>query len=66
VLTNLKRFVMCTEHCSGGLPKPDYAGVLRASKIVLAPSGWISAESFRVFEAMYADCVLITSPKPNF
>lgn len=48
-----------------GLPAQQYADLLGATKIALAPSGWESSESFRVFEAMEAGCVVVTTKKPS-
>jgi hypothetical protein len=43
----------------------EYSAILHDSKIALCPSGIISSESFRVFEAARAGCTVITTPKPS-
>ncbi len=48
-----------------GMPVGDYAHILNNTKVALCPSGAASPESFRVFEAARAGCVVLTSPKPR-
>jgi hypothetical protein len=74
-LSSLEAFLQTTSHsslvringtCGRGLSIGAYADSLYDTKIALAPDGWKSAESFRVFEAMKAGCIVVTSPKPVF
>jgi hypothetical protein len=39
--------------------------MLHSSKVALCPGGWKSNETFRLFEAMRAGCVIVTSVLPD-
>ena len=54
-----------TEDFNVGLNKERYSLVLRNSRIVLCPRGWVNAETFRMYEAMKFGCVVITEKLPE-
>lgn len=60
-----KDYFMFTEDFGKGLDKEKYTYILRNSKVVLSPRGWISPECFRMYEAMKLGCVVITEKLPE-
>jgi hypothetical protein len=58
-------FIKFTGDFGLGVPKDHYAYVMRNSKIVLAPRGWVSAECFRMYEGMMFGSVVITEKLPE-
>jgi len=61
---NLDHFLF-TEDFAKGYTKERYMYLLRHSKIVLCPRGWVSTETFRMYEAMKYGCVVITEKLPD-
>lgn len=53
-----------TEWFAKGLPPAEYAKTLANTKIAICPTGFISAETIRHWEAMRLGCVIITDPLP--
>ncbi len=53
-----------TEWFAKGMPPAEYAKVLANTKIAFCPTGFISAETIRHWEAMRLGCVIITDPLP--
>ena len=62
---NNRDFYNFTGDFGAGFPKERYAYIIRNSKIVLAPRGWVSAECFRMYEGMMFGCVVITEKLPE-
>jgi hypothetical protein len=60
-----KAFLLFSGGFRKGLKSLDYAQILHSSRIVLCPRGFISAETFRHFEALRAGCVVISEPLPD-
>lgn len=60
------------EHLTSGFDSGDALGVdtyrdmMRRSLFVPCPAGWISLDSFRVYEALEAGCIPIVERRPNF
>ena len=52
------------EDFNRGLKKDRYAFILKNSKIALCPRGWVNTETFRLYEAMKAGCVVIAEKLP--
>lgn len=53
----------------GGLSYPDYLAAMARAKVIPCPSGNVTPDSFRVWEALEAGCVPIAdglSPRPDF
>jgi hypothetical protein len=56
----LKKYVSFTGNkWGGGMKMWDYGSLLTKTKIALCPPGFLSAESFRIFEAARCGCVLL-------
>jgi hypothetical protein len=53
-----------TEWFAKGLPPAEYAATLANTKIAICPTGFISAETIRHWEAMRLGCVIITDTLP--
>lgn len=53
-----------TEWFAKGLPPAEYAATLANTKIAICPTGFISAETIRHWEAMRLGCVIVTDPLP--
>lgn len=60
-----RSFIRFNDDWRTGLGTGQYADLLYDTKIALCPSGIHSPESFRVFEALKAGCVVVTTPKPK-
>lgn len=60
-----RSFVSFNDDWRTGLGTEQYADLLYDTKIALCPSGIHSPESFRVFEALKAGCVVVTTVKPK-
>lgn len=58
-------YFMFTEDFGAGLDKEKYTYILRNSKVILSPRGWISTECFRMYEAMKMGCAVITETLPD-
>jgi len=54
-----------TDGFNQGLPKTAYIDYLLNSKVALCPSGASCVESYRLYEAMFAGCVVISDKLPN-
>lgn len=53
----------------GGLSYPEYCALMKRAKVIPCPSGNVTPDSFRVWEALEAGCVPIVdglSPRPDF
>jgi hypothetical protein len=57
-------YLFFTKNFLQGLSGPEYAAILRDSKIALCPRGAKSPETFRHFEAMRAGAVVVSHPQP--
>ena len=56
----LKKYVNCTGGSWGkGLGMWDYGSLMTKTRIALCPPGFLSSESFRIFEAAKCGCVLL-------
>ena len=56
----LKKYVHCTGGSWGkGLGMWDYGSLMTKTRIALCPPGFLSSESFRIFEAARCGCVLL-------
>jgi glycosyltransferase involved in cell wall biosynthesis len=60
-----KKFWTITNSWGKGLSMEDYGKLLSHTKIALCPSGYVSRESFRIFEAAKCGCVLIVDDVPT-
>ena len=60
-----KKFWAFTQSWGKGLSMDDYSKLLSQTKIALCPSGYVSKESFRIFEAARCGCVLIVDDVPT-
>lgn len=60
-----KKFWTITNSWGKGLNMDQYSELLSQTKIALCPSGYISKESFRIFEAARCGCVLIVDDVPT-
>lgn len=56
---------LLTQQFGGGLEGREYCEVMRHSKIVLAPKGWVNTETFRLYEAMQYGCIVVTEELPK-
>lgn len=52
-------FARATEGFTEGMSKEEYAGSMSGAKVAPAPSGAVSPDSFRLYEALEAHCVPI-------
>lgn len=52
-------FARATEGFTKGMTEEDYAGCMTGAKVAPAPSGAVSPDSFRLYEALEAHCVPI-------
>lgn len=59
-----KKFFRTTEGWGRGLSMNEYSHLLSNTKIALCPSGYVSKESFRIFEAARCGCVLLVDDIP--
>ena len=50
---------------NNGLDAEDYHFILRNTKIILCPKGWLNTETFRLYESMKAGCIVISEELPN-
>lgn len=57
--------VTATDSFHSGLSSDEYARKLADTKIALCPKGFVSTESFRMYEAMRAGCVVVTVRQPR-
>lgn len=60
-----KKFWNMTNSWGTGLSMEEYSKLLSQTKIALCPSGYVSTESFRIFEAARCGCVLIVDDIPT-
>lgn len=58
-------YICFTEGFNSGLSKVEYAEKLSQSKIALCPKGFVSAETFRLHEALRQGCLVICEKLPN-
>ena len=58
--TNIQSFVGLTSGFNRGISRSAYSDIVRNSKIALCPSGTASTETFRLYEAAVAGCLIIT------
>lgn len=58
-------YIRFTQGFSNGLTKEDYSAFLYNSKIALCPAGIANAESFRLYEALKAGCIVISDKLPE-
>lgn len=59
-----KKFFRTTNGWGKGLSMEQYSDLLSSTKIALCPSGYISRESFRIFESAKCGCVLLVDDIP--
>jgi hypothetical protein len=59
------RLVTFTAGFGQGLSRADYGAMLADSRIVLAPRGFVSAETFRHLEALRAGAVVVSDRLPD-
>lgn len=59
-----KKFWAMTNGWGQGLSMEEYSNLLSHTKIALCPSGYVSKESFRIFEAARCGCVLLVDDLP--
>lgn len=57
---NINSYVKFTDGFAKGLSPDKYANMLSESKIVLSPSGFITSDCFRTYEAMRQGCIVIS------
>lgn len=57
--------VTATGGFHAGLSPEEYGRKLADAKIALSPKGFVSTESFRMYEAMRAGCVVVTVRQPR-
>ena len=57
--------VTATDSFHSGLSPEEYGRKLGNTKIALSPKGFVSTESFRMYEALRAGCVLVTVRQPK-
>lgn len=60
-----RRIVTFTNGFGQGLSRNDYGRLLADSRIVLAPRGFVSAETFRHLEALRAGAVVVSERLPD-
>jgi hypothetical protein len=60
-----QKFCQITNGWGKGLNMNEYSQLLSSTKIALCPSGYISKESFRIFEAARCGCVLLVDTIPT-
>jgi glycosyltransferase involved in cell wall biosynthesis len=60
-----KKFCAITHSWGKGLSMDEYSKLLSHTKISLCPSGYVSKESFRIFEAARCGCILIVDDVPT-
>lgn len=60
-----RRVVMFTDGFGLGLSRSEYSMMLADSQIVLAPRGFVSAETFRHLEALRAGSVVVSERLPD-
>jgi hypothetical protein len=58
-------YFMFTEDFAAGVDRERYSYLLRNSKVVLCPRGFVSTECFRMFGGMMHECVVITEKLPE-
>ncbi len=58
-------YFMFTEDFAAGVDRERYSYLLRNSKVVLCPRGFVSTECFRMYEGMKHECVVITEKLPE-
>lgn len=59
------RMVLFTDGFGLGLSRSEYGAMLADSRIVLAPRGFVSAETFRHLEALRAGAVVVSDRLPD-
>lgn len=59
-----KKFCAITQGWGQGLNMNEYGSLMSNTKIALCPSGYISKESYRIFEAAKCGCVLLVDDLP--
>lgn len=57
--------IFFTDNFAKGLSPEKYCEVLRHTKIIFSPKGWINTETFRMYEAMQHGCIVFTEKLPN-
>lgn len=62
---DIKSFIGWTNGFNRGISRSAYADIIRDSKIALCPPGTASTETFRLYEAAQAGCIIITCMHPN-
>lgn len=58
-------YICFTNGFNSGLSKKEYAEKLSQSKIALCPKGFVSAETFRLYEALRQGCLVICEKLPS-
>jgi hypothetical protein len=50
---------------NNGLNEEDFNFILKNTKIILCPRGWVNTETFRLYESMKWGCVVISEELPE-
>jgi hypothetical protein len=50
---------------NNGLNEEDFNFILKNTKIILCPKGWVNTETFRLYESMKWGCVVISEELPE-
>ncbi len=58
-------FILFSNGFKSGLPYSKYITIMEGSKYVLCPRGFESNETFRHFEALHNDCIIISGRMPS-
>ena len=62
-LTDIEGHIVATDGFTRGMPREEYVANMCAAKIAPAPSGPVTADNFRLFEALQAHTVPIADTK---
>ena len=57
--------IFLTWEFNNGIGAKEYCNILRHTKIVLSPRGWVNTETFRLYEAMQYGCIVVTEKLPH-
>jgi hypothetical protein len=60
-----KTHISFTDGFNSGLSPASYADYLNASKFVICPKGFVSTETFRLYEALRQGCMVICEQLPS-
>lgn len=60
-----KSYIKFNPDFNKGISNDWYIKILKHSKIVLVPRGWINSETFRLYESMFYGCIVICEELPD-